>query len=255
MRNIKLLIEYKGTNYHGWQRQKNGNTLQGIIEDKLSEITREAVKLVGASRTDAGVHAFGQVASFRTDSHLDTPIFRRALNALLPDDIRILDAEDANEDFHPRFSAISKSYFYIINNADVSSAFIYRYSWRAPYLLDLEIMKKAGAILQGRHDFSAFRGAGCGAKNTMREIISLDIDMLNRIDFMTTGFTGRFIKIRIEANAFLRHMVRNIVGTLVEIGRGKMTSDSMLKAFELKDRRLMGITAPANGLFLEEVRY
>ena len=255
MKNIKLLIEYDGANYHGWQKQKNNNTLQGIIEGSLFSITGERVNLISASRTDAGVHAFGMVASFKTNSYLEPITLQRALNALLPEDIRILYATEADETFHPRYDAVNKTYFYLIANMSISSAFLYRYTWRVPYRLDLDSIKEAGGLLRGRHDFSAFRGAGCGAKNTVREIISLDVEQLNRIDFMTGQLNGNFIRIRITANAFLRHMVRNIVGTLVEIGRGKMTLSSASEALELKDRRKTGPTAPANGLFLEAIRY
>lgn len=255
MKNIRLLIEYDGTNYHGWQRQKGHATLQEIIEDRLFRITGERAALISASRTDAGVHAIGQVASFRTNSNLEPMTLQRALNATLPEDIRILNAERTAEAFHPRHDALSKSYFYIISNTIFSSVFLYRYAWRVPYSLDLYEMKKAGDSLLGRHDFSAFRGAGCGAKSTVREITSLNIEKVSSIDFMTAKINGNFIKITVEANAFLRHMVRNILGTLVEIGRGEMTVNSVSEAIELRDRRKTGPTAPAHGLFLERVNY
>ncbi|TAL23590.1 MAG: tRNA pseudouridine(38-40) synthase TruA [Nitrospirae bacterium] len=261
MKNIKLLMEYDGTNYHGWQEQnlaisqRNIVTIQGMLRENIKAITGEDVKVIGSSRTDAGVHALGQVASFLTDSYLEPAVLQRALNSLLPEDIKILDAEEVNEAFHPRYDAVSKSYFYLISNMSISSAFLYRYAWRVPHRLDMDSMKEAGSLLKGRHDFSAFRGAGCGAKTTEREIISFDIERLERIDFMTAGITGDFIKIRIEANAFLRHMVRNIVGTLIEIGRGKMAVNSISAAFEHRDRKRTGPTAPAKGLFLEKINY
>jgi tRNA pseudouridine38-40 synthase len=255
MKNIKLLLEYDGTNYHGWQRQKDHTTLQEIIEDRLFRITGEDATLISASRTDAGVHAIGQVASFRTNSNLEPATLQRALNATLPEDIRILNAEGTAAAFHPRYDALGKSYFYIIANTNFSSAFLYRYAWRVPYTLDLDRMKKAGGLLLGRHDFSAFRGAGCGAKITVREITSLSIEKISSIDFMTAKINGNFIKIKVEATAFLRHMVRNIVGTLVEVGRGEMTLNSISEAIRLKDRRKTGPTAPAHGLFLEKVSY
>lgn len=255
MKNIKLLIEYDGADYHGWQRQKDHTTLQEIIEDRLFRITGEDAALISASRTDAGVHAIGQVASFKTNSNLEPMTLQRALNATLPEDIRILNAEETAAAFHPRYDALSKSYFYIIANTNFSSAFLYRYAWRVPYTLDLDEMKKAGDSLLDRHDFSAFRGAGCGAKSTLREITSLTIEKISSIDFMTAVINGNFIKIKVEANAFLRHMVRNIVGTLVEIGRGEMTLNSVSEAIKLKDRKKTGPTAPAHGLFLEKVSY
>jgi tRNA pseudouridine38-40 synthase len=255
MKNIKLLIEYDGANYHGWQRQKNHTTLQEIIEGRLLRITGEDAALISASRTDAGVHAVGQVASFKTNSNLEPVTLQRALNATLPEDIRILNAWETAAAFHPRYDALGKSYFYIIFNTNFSSAFLYRYAWRVPYTLDLDAMKKAGDSLLGRHDFSAFRGAGCGAKSTVREITSVRIERISSIDFMTAKINGNFIKITVEATAFLRHMVRNIVGTLVEVGRGKMTLDSISEAIKLKDRGKTGPTAPAHGLFLEKVSY
>jgi tRNA pseudouridine38-40 synthase len=257
MKNIKLLIEYDGTNYHGWQRQKNHTTLQEIIEDRLLRITGEDAALISASRTDAGVHAFGQVASFKTNSNLEPITLQRALNATLPEDIRILNAGETAAAFHPRYDALGKSYFYIISNglSAFSSAFFYRYAWRVPYTFDLAEMKKAGDLLLGRHDFSAFRGAGCGAKSTVREITSVSIERISSIDFMTAKINGNFIKIKVEATAFLRHMVRNITGTLVEVGRGKMTLNSISEAIRLKDRGKTGPTAPAHGLFLEKVSY
>lgn len=269
MKNIKLLIEYDGTNYHGWQiqssevrsqksevgSQRTVLTIQGVLQEKLKTITGEDVKIIGSSRTDAGVHALGQVASFLTDSYLEPAALQRALNSRLPADVKILNAGEVNEAFHPRYDAVSKSYFYLISNMHISSAFLYRYVWRVPHTLDLGAMKEAGSLLHGRHDFSAFRGAGCGAKTTEREIMSLNIERLDRIDFMTAGLRGAFIKISIEANAFLRHMVRNIVGTLVEAGRGKMGLASVAEALEHGDRKKTGPTAPANGLFLERVVY
>jgi tRNA pseudouridine38-40 synthase len=255
MKNVRLLIEYDGSGYHGWQRQKDRTTLQGIIEDRIFRITGEKAALIGASRTDAGVHAIGQVASFRTNSNLEPMTLQRALNATLPEDIRILNAEETKDAFHPRYDALSKSYFYIISNTNFSSAFLYRYAWRAPYALELDKMKKAGDSLLGRHDFSAFRGAGCGAKSTVRDITSLSIEKISSIDFMTVRVNGNFIKITVEANAFLRHMVRNIVGTLVEIGRGEMTLNSISEAIELRDRKKTGPTAPPHDLFLEKVSY
>src|SRR3989339_457169 len=257
MKNIKLLIEYDGANYHGWQRQKNHATLQEIIEGRLLRITGEDAALISASRTDAGVHAVGQVASFKTNSNLEPVTLQRALNATLPEDIRILNAGETAAAFHPRYDALGKSYFYIISNglSAFSSAFLYRYAWRVPYTLDLSGMKKTGDLLLGRHDFSAFRGAGCGAKSTVREITSVSIEKSSSIDFMTAKINGNFIKIKVEADAFLRHMVRNIVGTLVEVGRGKMTLNSISEAIKLKDRKKTGPTAPAHGLFLEKVSY
>ncbi len=252
---IRLLIEYDGTNYQGWQIQRQGLTLQGLIEDRIFKVTGERTRLIGAGRTDAGVHALGQVAAFMTGSYLEAKVLQRALNAMLPEDVRVLDAAVVDEAFHPRYSAVSKSYFYLIANTDISSVFLHRYTWRVKYPLDIDSMRKAGRLLVGRHDFSSFRGAGCGAKNTFREIFFLDIERLGSMDFMTARIEGNFMKVRIAANAFLRHMVRNIVGTIVEAGRGRMSPHAVAEILELKDRRLSGPTAPAKGLFLERIIY
>ena len=161
MRYIKLLLEYDGTNYHGWQSQKSGGTVQDILIEKIRSITGEEVKLTGASRTDAGVHALGQVAVFGTASNLAADVIMRALNAKLPADIRIMETKEAAEDFHPRYDAIKKSYFYIISQSRQHSAFLQRYVWHLHSSVDIEHATEAASLLIGEHDFSSFRGAGC----------------------------------------------------------------------------------------------
>ena len=255
MRKMKLLVEYDGTAFHGWQTQRNKPTIQTTLEEALLRITGEKTKVIGASRTDAGVHAFGQVAAFRTQSLLDTETVQRALNAILPHDIRVLEVTDVDDAFHPRYDAIKKSYLYIIANQRSSSAFLFRYTWTVQYALKGALMREAAQVLVGMHDFSAFQGSGSGIKDPKREIFSCSIKNLKSLFFITTRFDGNFIQIRIEANGFLRHMVRNIVGTLVEIGRGRMSSEQMRDILESRDRRQAGPTAPANGLFLEKIKY
>ena len=255
MRKIKLLLEYDGTAYHGWQLQASGDTLQGIIEDRIAKITGEHSRILGASRTDAGVHALGQTASFRTRSGLDAKVIKKALNALLPRDIRVLDASEAEDSFHPRKDAIKKSYFYIISNQRKSSVFLARYSWLVVKQLDIGPMKEAAEVLIGSHDFSSFMGAGSDIKSPVREILSLSIERLESIDFMSVSLNGNFIKIRISSNGFLRHMVRNIVGTIAEIGRGRTHKDAMKEILDSHDRKRAGQTAPPNGLFLERIVY
>jgi tRNA pseudouridine38-40 synthase len=255
MRKVKLLVEYDGTDFHGWQTQRNKPTIQTTLEEALLRITGKNSNVIGASRTDAGVHAFGQVAAFRTHSSLEAETIQKALNALLPYDIRILEVTDVNDAFHPRYDAIKKSYLYIIANQRSSSAFLFRYTWTVQYKLKRALMKEAAQVLVGTHDFSAFQGAGSGIKDPERKIFSCSIKELKSLYFMTTRFNGNFIQIRIEANGFLRHMVRNIVGTLVEIGRGRMSSEQMRDILESRDRRQAGPTAPANGLFLEKIVY
>lgn len=255
MKKIKLFLEYDGTAYQGWQIQKKGPTIQGIIEDRILKITGEHVRLTGAGRTDAGVHALGQVAVYETDSELPAATIMRALNAKLPRDIRILNSEDIESTFNPRYRALRKSYFYIISKNTKQSAFLYRYVWDIKTELNLDAMKEAASVILGEHDFSCFRGSGCSSKTPVRRVYSIDISRHEEISFMTATIKGDFIKIRIEADAFLRHMARNIVGTLVEIGRGKITPEMMKHILKSRDRRLAGPTAPANGLFLEKIIY
>lgn len=255
MRYVKLLIEYDGTNYQGWQTQRSGRTVQDILKKTILNITGEDVRLTGASRTDAGVHAIGQVAVFETETKLPPDIITRAMNAKLPEDIRILSAEDTERDFHPRYHALKKSYFYIIAGKTRRSAFLSGYIWNVKAGLDIDRMREGASCLSGQHDFRSFRASGCGSKTTVRNIFSIDITELEKINFMTVDMNGDFIKIHIEGDAFLRHMVRNIVGTLVEIGKGKMPPEKMKDILEACDRKLAGPTAPAKGLFLEKISF
>ena len=255
MKYFKLIIEYDGTNYQGWQTQRSGQTIQDMLGKTVTDITGEQIQLISASRTDAGVHALGQVAVFRSAARLSADTMKRALNAKLPKDIHILDVEELDSDFHPRYQAVKKSYFYLIEKTQKQSVFFYRYAWRIPASLDLASMNKAAIILQGKHDFSAFRGSGCGAKTTVRTIHSITLSRYDSLDFMTARIQGDFIKIRIEANAFLRHMVRNIVGTLTEVGKGRLSPETVTNILTSCDRKIAGPTAPAKGLFLEKVFY
>jgi len=255
MRKIKLVLEYDGTDYHGWQIQDERVTIQGILENRLQKLTEGPVKILGAGRTDAGVHALGQVAAFRTESNHNISVIKKALNATLPEDIRVIDAAEVHDSFNPRNDAVGKSYFYIISNERRSSVFLHRYAWTVPQHLALSPMLQASKDLVGTHDFTSFMGAGSGIKDAVREIIELTVEEIGGIDFMTASIKGDFIRVRIQARGFLRHMVRNIVGTLVEIGRGRVSPGAMKKILESKDRRLAGQTAPANGLFLERIDY
>ena len=245
MRNIKLLIEYDGTNYLGWQVQPKGSTIQGILEEKLGLLTREPVRLFGSGRTDSGVHAFGQVAHFKTRSRMDIRTIQKALNSLLPPDIVIRKVEEVDEDFHARKHSKSKVYEYRILNRNLRSTFHREYVWYIPQKLNVTEMKKASHSLIGEHDFSAFRTVGSPTRTTVRRVIRAE---------WKRGREG-FIRFEIEANGFLKQMVRSIVGTLVEIGKGRMNAADFEKILESKDRRKGGPTAPAQGLFLKEVKY
>ncbi len=255
MRYIRLLIEYDGTRYLGWQSQRSGGTIQDILVETVRGITGEKVRLTGASRTDAGVHALGQVAVFGTGSSLSTDVIVRALNAKLPRDIRIIDAGEADGTFHPRYGATRKSYLYLIAAGRRQSAFLHRYLWEVRTDLDTAEMTRAAAHLIGGHDFSAFMGSGCGSRTQVRTVCSLDITRCGEMQFMTSSISGDFIKIRIEANAFLRHMVRNIAGTLVEVGKRKISPEAVADILKSRDRQKAGPTAPAKGLFLENITY
>ena len=245
MRNIKLLIEYDGTNYQGWQIQPKGPTIQGILEEKLGLLTRESVQLVGSGRTDSGVHALGQVAHFKTESQMDIRSMQRALNSLLPPDIVIQKAEEVDEGFHARKHSKSKIYEYRILNRNLRSAFHRGYVWYMPQKLNLAEMKKATQGLVGEHDFLAFRTVGSSTRTTIRRVTRAE---------WKRGRDG-LIRFEIEANGFLKQMVRSIVGTLVEVGKGKINPEEFQKILTSKDRKKAGPTAPAQGLFLKEVKY
>jgi len=245
VRNIKLTIEYDGTAFHGWQIQPGLKTIQGVMRERIAQITQGKVNLLGAGRTDAGVHALGQVANFQTESAIDLTALQRGLNSLLAPDIVIKGIEEVEEGFHARFSARSKRYEYHILNRPYPSALLRAYAWFIPHQLNLASMEQCGRLLIGSHDFSSFRASGDESRHSIREVIRLQIERRE----------GDLIVIVIEANAFLREMVRSIVGTLVDVGRGKTSLEEFQEIFEARDRRQAGMTAPALGLFLAEVKY
>jgi tRNA pseudouridine38-40 synthase len=256
MRNIKLVLQYDGTDYSGWQSQKQGETtLQSVLEDRMLRLTGRATRIVGSGRTDAGVHALGQVAHCRTSSGLDVPTMQRALNAMLPDDIRVVSVEEVDGSFHPRYSAVGKRYAYLIVNSQNVSPFLNRYLWRVPKPLNLREMKKAADAFVGEHDFKAFMASGSNVKSTVRELWDVSVTQRRNYGFLGFSLQGKFIRISLEGSGFLRHMVRNIVGTLVEVGKGKIDADAVQEIIAAKKRKLSGPTAPAMGLFLEKVFY
>lgn len=256
MRNIKLTLEYDGTGYSGWQSQRGGGpTVQSALEEAVQRLTGRRSRVVGAGRTDAGVHALGQVACFRTASALDVETMGRALNAMLPPDIRVRATSEAPSSFHAQWSARWKSYFYVIANMEQVSPFLDRYLWKVPQRLNLRDMRAAARHLHGRQDFAAFRASGSSAKTSEREIRSLSVAESGSMPFLGAELKGRLIRVRVEGSGFLRHMVRNIVGTLVEAGRGKLPPEAVAAIVASRDRRTAGPTAPAKGLFLEKVYY
>jgi len=244
MRNIKLTISYDGTSYRGWQIQKNGRTVQEEIEQAIMKAFGKGHRVHGASRTDAGVHAKAQVAHFKTPLAIPAGKMPMALNMVLPEDIAVTHAEEVPPDFHSRFDARSKRYRYRILNSRHRDPFSEKYSWRIPYKLDVPLMKKEAAFLEGRHDFKSFQARDKRERTSERRIFRIDI-----------GKRKAFLTIDIEADGFLYNMVRNIVGTMIDIGRGYLPPGSMRKILKSRDRTTAGPTAPAKGLFLLEVKY
>lgn len=244
MRNIKLLISYDGTAYHGFQIQKNAVTVQEILEKSLAGITGETISVTGCSRTDAGVHALNYVCNFKSNTKIPCDKLPYALNVKLPADISCISAEDADDDFHSRFSAKSKIYVYKIYNAPLRNALKYKYSWHYPYKTDVNLMKKACGYFLGEHDFKAFMASGGQQKTTVKTIYSLDVEAV-----------GCDIEIKIHANGYLYNMVRIIAGTLVYVGNGKISANEIEDIIKSGDRTRAGITAPPQGLFLNRVFY
>ncbi|MGE3538919.1 MAG: tRNA pseudouridine(38-40) synthase TruA [Candidatus Tectimicrobiota bacterium] len=244
MRRLKLLLEYNGSRYHGWQLQPHTLTVQGTLEACLARLTNGPVRLYAAGRTDAGVHAVGQVAHFDTASTLALAALVRGANSLLPDDIVVRQADDVPAEFHARYAARHKTYVYLIHNHTVPSALSAPYCWHVPQALDLAAMRTAARVLLGYHDFSAFRAASCAARSPWRRLIRLRL-------------TRRAARLTVElcADAFLQHMARNIVGTLVAIGRGRLPAAAMSTILQAGKRQLAGATAPAHGLCLLRVVY
>jgi tRNA pseudouridine38-40 synthase len=245
MRNIKLLIEYDGSHYHGWQIQPNGITVQEVLQKKLAIMTRERVRLIGSGRTDAGVHALGQVANFQTSASIPLKGFHRGLNSLLPSDIIIKSVEEAAPDFNAQLLARRKTYLYVILNREVPSAMHRNYSWHYPLPLDPDTMQEAAQRLVGEKNFASFQAADADTSNPVREVFRAD------------WFVGKapFLCFAIEAGGFLKQMVRNIVGTLVDVGRGKISIGEFERILKAEDRRQARMTAPPQGLFLVKVEY
>jgi tRNA pseudouridine38-40 synthase len=245
MRNIKLVIEYDGAEYYGWQRQNGHRSIQQTLEDKIKLITKEDVTVIGSGRTDTGVHAINQIAHFKMVSELSEANLLHALNCVLPNDIVIKQLEEVHPDFHARFDVKSKKYVYQIWNGRSNTAINRQYYWYIRKELELEGMRRAAQYLLGTHDFSAFCGTGSKVKDYTRTINDAQIESDDQ---------GKVI-ITISADGFLRHMVRNIVGTLADVGKNKISSQQFKLILDSKDRKQAGMTAPAHGLFLAEVNY
>jgi len=244
MRNIRLTLEYDGTAYAGWQVQDNAPTVQEKVEEALGRLLKEPRRVVASGRTDAGVHALGQVANFHTPARVPLKGFVHGLNSLLPRDVTVRAAAEVSSEFNSRRSAVDKTYRYYIYRSPTPSAFGRRTSWQLARPLDLAAMRDGARHLVGVHDFSAFRSAGCDAPHAVREIHEL-----------TLVERGDYLEVVVRGNAFLRNMVRIIVGTLVEVGEGRRSPDSVAELLAQGDRTRAGVTAPPQGLFLAEVCY
>lgn len=243
-RNIKLTLMYDGTDYHGFQIQKNGVTVQQCLQDAIKAVTGEECNVIGCGRTDAGVHAINYTANFKTCCRIPSDKIHFALNAHLNNDIRVLKAEDAEDDFHSRYSAVKKTYTYKILNKSVGDVFLSRYSWFFPGKLDTSLMKAAIPHFIGEHDFAAFMAAGSPVSSTVRNIYDLTLTEQDGV-----------IDIHITANGFLYNMVRIITGTLVYVGCRKISAEDIPCIIKSCDRTKAGITAPPQGLSLEKVYY
>jgi tRNA pseudouridine38-40 synthase len=253
MRNIRLTIAYDGTDFHGWQRQPQSLTIQEALETRIAKITGSRVTLYGSGRTDAGVHAAGQVANFKTECPIPCPSLVKALNDILPDAIRVRNAEDVPPEFHARHSAKVKIYRYRVLQAAICPPFLARYVYHHPYPLDVRRIAQAAKLLEGEHDFTSFAGSDPALRekrqnrdSNVRQIFLSRISARKEL---------RMIGYEIRGSGFLHHMVRNIVGTLLEVGAGKIFPEDIPRILEVRDRGKAGPTAPASGLWLVRVEY
>lgn len=243
-RNIRLVLAYDGTGYLGWQVQPQGPTVQSVLQEALARITGHPTAVKGSGRTDAGVHALGQVANFHTDSPMPPRAFAMALNSVLPGGIAVLGADEVPPEFDAQFSARSKIYRYRVFNSPVRHPFEESRSWLVHKMIDIRSIRDSASILLGNHDFSTFRASGCCASSPVRSLKRCDV-----------AREGDVISFELEADGFLRHMVRNIVGSLVEVGIGRFSTAGFSRMFAARDRTCAGITAPPGGLYLVRVEY
>ena len=244
MRNIKLTIEYDGKDFNGWQKQPTKLNIQGTIEQAIKIVTGEVTELNASGRTDAGVHAIGQVANFKTNSKIPIEKIPVALNTKLKKTIRIINAEEVDERFHSRLSCKRKTYRYVINNSEFSSALYRNLECHIPQKLNIEKMQEAAKYFEGEHDFKAFKASGTSSKSSVRKIYEANVYQENEKIF-----------IELTGNGFLYNMVRIIAGTLVDVGIGKIEPEEIKNIIEEKDRKKAGKTLPARGLCLLEVQY
>ena len=254
MQNIKLILAFDGTDFHGWQVQPGTRTVQGSLCEAIERITGQATAVTGSGRTDAGAHAHGLVANFHTDSRLAPEQFLRALNSSLPPDVRVLSAREVAPNFHARRDARSKIYRYQVYRGEIMPPHLAREHFHYPYPIDLEQMRLACDLFVGEHDFASF-AAKSGRLGSSSGTAALDRTTARRIFGSEMKRRGSHLQFTFEGNGFLHHMVRNMVGTLLEIGRGRLAIDRFEELFERRDRTLAGFTAPAHGLILVRVKY
>lgn len=247
MRRIKIVVSYEGTDYHGWQVQPGLPTIQAALEQVISEIEGANVPVAGSGRTDAGVHALAQVAAFSINNPIPTDNLRRAMNRLLPRDIRVLSVAEAPQDFHPRFQAARKTYEYRVLRGETCSPFERRYVYHHPYPLDVAAMIAAASLLEGEHDFSAFAASD--------ERDELRLSKVRTVFCSRLASEGERLSYRVTGSGFLKHMVRNMVGVLLEVGKGNVDGADVLARLEPGCPIPPGPTAPARGLFLVSVEY
>ena len=240
-----MILEYDGAAYCGWQRQHNGVSIQQVLEEACERVLGEKVTIIASGRTDAGVHAMNQVASFHAESSLPVFKIKLGVNSILPDDIVVKDFQEASPGFNALKDARGKIYLYRLRNQSLRPVLGRHYFWFVRYPLDVERMRRAASYLLGEHDFSCFCATGCDIKDRVRTLRGLAI---------TVGNNG-MLEITVESGGFLRHMVRNIVGTLVDVGRGKLSPEMIPEMIASCDRKRAGMAAPACGLFLKEVKY
>ena len=244
MRNIRLTIEYDGKEFNGWQKQPNKLNIQGNLEKVISDLTKEEIEIIGSGRTDAGVHALGQVANFKTNSNIPIEKFAIAINSRIKQSIRIKKAEEVDERFHSRYNCKRKTYRYIINTSETGSAIYRNLEYNIKMQLDVKKMQEAVKFFVGEHDFSAFKSSGTSSKSSVRTIYNAKVEQ-----------DGERIIIELTGNGFLYNMVRIISGTLVEVGLNKIKPEDITKIIESKNRQNAGKTMPPCGLYLVSVEY
>ncbi len=254
MKRILLTVAYDGTNYHGWQLQDNGDTIEGELNKSLKILTGDDICVIGASRTDAGVHALCNRAVFDTESGIPAERFAEALNTYLPEDIRVTESVKVDDDWHPRKVATHKTYEYRLDCGRIANPLMNRYAWHVPVIPDVDAMNEAAKVLLGEHDFTSF----CSVKGTtltnVRTIYNIEVKDITDGSRLLQGNEHKEIVIRVTGNGFLYNMVRIIAGTLFEVGRGKLTAEDVREILEAKDRTKGAVTAPPQGLTLVEIK-